>query len=73
MASAAEIRNASHGDYFGIWLIFDIEFSIIYNKLNIEYKIQKTGGFVIDYLLLTIDYFLCVNLRLLTISRCLFV
>jgi hypothetical protein len=43
VTSVADIRNASHGDFFGIWLIFGMEFSIIHNKLNIEYRTQNTG------------------------------
>jgi hypothetical protein len=45
-------------------LIFRIVFSIILNEMNTEYRIKETDGFIIDHLLLTIDYFFRVNLRL---------
>jgi hypothetical protein len=45
-------------------LTFEVKCCTIVNKMNIEYTIQETDGFVIDYLLLTIDYFFHVNPRL---------
>ena len=54
-------------------MIFRIEFSKIYNKIeyrtqNTEYRIQnekvKGGDLIIDYLLLSNDYCLVVNLLL---------
>ena len=46
----------SHGDFFGIlWTLIKL-CRIVYNKMNTEYRKQETEGYVIDYLLLMIDY-----------------
>ena len=57
MVSVAEQRAASIGDLFGFFSTFNVNVRIMYNILNIEYRIQETEGFAIYYLLFTIFSF----------------